>query len=250
MPTPEYDLLSAQPIGLDRARSREAERSFLDDASKASATPPASMSALGPPKEVSCLPSADSGIFMSTINDDVVLKLGTAAQPTTLTQTIHTELLNDLQCNGAAKSALQAILGLDGANAPTFTRDAAELDDNASVTAASWISRTSTPDGEMDGEMDGGAQLGRSDTAFSAIDTHFARPAYPDTSKPVMTTVIDTPVTTLENHFLHKPNGSLTGLGTGHGIAAPLLADLNPDIHFDSALWPDATRRFMTGAKS
>lgn len=155
-------------------------------------------------------------------------------------------------------------------------------DDNASV-AASFISRTSSPDGDLEG----GAQLGRSDTAFSAVDTHFARPAYPIHSKPPLTTIIDTPVTTLEHamhhhphaahpalapsklsmttiletpvttleqHTMqqhhHHPHGAHPTLRPGQGIAAPLLADLNPDIHFDSALWPDATRRFMTGAKS
>ncbi|KAJ6785191.1 hypothetical protein PWT90_01602 [Aphanocladium album] len=131
-------------------------------------------------------------------------------------------------------------------NSDSHTTQDVNIDDNASV-AASFISRTSSPDGDLEG----GAQLGRSDTAFSAVDTHFARPAYPMSSKQPLTTIIDTPVTTLDQHTMHhRPNGTLPGLGPGHGIAAPLLADLNPDIHFDSALWPDATRRFMTGAKS
>ena len=124
----------------------------------------------------------------------------------------------------------------------------AQLDDDASV--ASCISRTSSPDGDLDG----GAQLGRSETAFSVVDTHFTRPEYPAPSKLPPTNVIDTPIKTLDqnHHPMHTSNGTtLPTLRPGQGIAAaPLLADLNPDIHFDSALWPDATRRFMTGAKS
>ncbi|OAQ95878.1 hypothetical protein LLEC1_05366 [Akanthomyces lecanii] len=124
----------------------------------------------------------------------------------------------------------------------------AQLDENASV--ASCISRTSSPDGDLDG----GAQLGRSETAFSVVDTHFARPEYPAPSKLPLTTVIDAPIKTINrnHHPLHTPNGTtLPTLRPGQSIAAaPILPDLNPDIHFDSALWPDATRRFMTGAKS
>ncbi len=133
-----------------------------------------------------------------------------------------------------------------------LAQTSAQLDDNASV--ASCISRTSSPDGDLDG----GAQLGRSETAFSVVDTHFARPEYPAPSQLPPTTIIDTPMKTLNqsHHPMHTPNGTtLPTLRPGQGIAAaPLLADLNPDlnpdIHFDSALWPDATRRFMTGAKS
>lgn len=128
----------------------------------------------------------------------------------------------------------------------------AQVDDNASL--ASGISRTSSPDGDLDG----GAQLGRSETAFSVVETNFARPEYAAPSQLPPTTVIDTPIKTLtqNHHPIHTPNGTiLPTLRPGQGIAAaPLLADLNPDlnpdIHFDSALWPDATRRFMTGAKS
>lgn len=124
----------------------------------------------------------------------------------------------------------------------------AQLDDNASF--ASGISRTSSPDGDLDG----GAQLGRSETAFSIVETHFARPKYTAPSQLPPTTVIDTPVKTLaqNHHPIHTPNGTtLPTLRPGQGIVAtPLLADLNPDIHFDSALWPDAARRFMAGAKS
>lgn len=126
----------------------------------------------------------------------------------------------------------------------TIPGASAQLDDNASV--ASCISRTSSPDGDLEG----GAQLGRSETAFSVVDTHFTRPEYPAASKLPLTTVIDTPIATVNQHPTQKPNSNLPSLRPGQSIPAPLLADLNPDIHFDSALWPDATRRFMTGAKS
>ncbi|OAA74202.1 serine/threonine protein kinase [Cordyceps fumosorosea ARSEF 2679] len=140
---------------------------------------------------------------------------------------------------------LQPAMQLD--KGPVIPQMTEQLDDNVSV--ASCISRTSSPDGDLEG----GAQLSRSDTAFSAVETHFRRPEYPTNSKAPLETILDsTPATAFGEHLTHNnPNGTLLGFGHGQGVAGPLhTTDLNPDIHFDSTIWPDATRRFMTGAKS
>ncbi|XWW97700.1 hypothetical protein V2A60_005686 [Cordyceps javanica] len=155
--------------------------------------------------------------------------------------------LPQLQQDDHALLTPQTAKQTDNTIANTQPLARAQLDDNGSV--ASCISRTSSPDCELDG----GAQLGRSETAFSLVETHFSRPECPHPSKLPLPTAIDMPITTLEQKHQQKSNGAVPSLrpGPGQGLAtAPLLAELNPDIHFDSSLWPDATRRFMTGAKS
>ncbi|PQK12705.1 hypothetical protein BB8028_0003g13200 [Beauveria bassiana] len=129
-------------------------------------------------------------------------------------------------------------------NSSTMPQTTDQLDDNVSV--ASCISRTSSPDGDLEG----GAQLSRSDTAFSVVNTHFQRPEYTTTSKVPLETIIDTPLTVFDQHSMDKPNGGLPSLGHGQGITVPLHTDLKTDIRFDSSLWPDTTRRFMTDTKS
>ncbi|KAM3454520.1 hypothetical protein MY3296_002977 [Beauveria thailandica] len=129
-------------------------------------------------------------------------------------------------------------------NSSTMPQTTDQLDDNASV--ASYMSRTSSPDGDLEG----GAQLSRSDTAFSVVNTHFQRPEYTTISRVPLETIIDTPLTAFDQHSMDKPNGTLPNLGPGQGIAAPLHTDLKTDIRFDSSLWPDTTRRFMTDTKS
>ncbi|KAK8146329.1 hypothetical protein G3M48_003237 [Beauveria asiatica] len=129
-------------------------------------------------------------------------------------------------------------------NSSTMPQTTDQLDDNVSV--ASYMSRTSSPDGDLEG----GAQLSRSDTAFSVVNTHFQRPEYTTISKVPLETIIDTPLTAFDQHLMDKPNGTLPNLGPGQGIAAPLHTDLKTDIRFDSSLWPDTTRRFMTDTKS
>ncbi|KAM3429588.1 hypothetical protein MY4824_008164 [Beauveria thailandica] len=129
-------------------------------------------------------------------------------------------------------------------NSSTMPQTTDQLDDNVSV--ASYMSRTSSPDGDLEG----GAQLSRSDTAFSVVNTHFQRPEYTTISRVPLETIIDTPLTAFDQHSMDKPNGTLPNLGPGQGIAAPLHTDLKTDIRFDSSLWPDTTRRFMTDTKS
>ncbi|KAM3507287.1 hypothetical protein MY11210_007210 [Beauveria gryllotalpidicola] len=179
----------------------------------------------------------DQSIFQREHNATVTLQ-------TTAERKQNTNMTPQIAYQRERNTAVASQTATQLENSSTVPQTTDQLDDNVSV--ASCISRTSSPDGDLEG----GAQLSRSDTAFSVVNTHFQRPEYTTISKVPLETIMDTPLTAFDQHSMDKPNGTLPSLGPGQGIAAPLHTDLNTDIRFDSSLWPDTTRRFMTDTKS